>query len=85
MSDEPDFYDRVESASRNWTGEEWSPDRIVADLPLLSFEARVKFLDDFDAALDQPGVASNLRHYSELVGVRQRLDAMHHAMRKAGR
>ena len=86
MSDEnPDFLTKVETISRNWVGDEWSADRAVADFPLYEFADRARFLDDFDAELAKPDVASNLRRYSELVGVRRRLDTMHHAMRKAGR
>jgi hypothetical protein len=86
MPNEPDdFLSKVETISRNWVGSEWSPDRAVADFPLYEFADRARFLDDFDAELNKPDVASNLRRYSELVGVRRRLDVMHHQMRKAGR
>ena len=86
MPDEPDdFLTKVETISKNWVGEEWTPDRAIADFPLYDFAYRASFLDDFDAELAKPEVASNLRRYSELVGVRRRLDNLHHAMRKAGR
>jgi hypothetical protein len=85
MSDEnPDFISRIESISRNYTGDEWTPQRALQDWPLYDPAYRSSVLVDFDAELARIDT-SDLRKYSELTALRQRMDDMHHAMRKAGR
>ena len=85
MSDkEQDFIESVESRSRNWSGEEWTPDEALRKLPLYSFEARAELLDGLDYELSKMDT-SDLRKYSEATALRQRMDDMHHRLRKAGR
>ncbi len=84
MADEPDFLTRVETISRNWTGEEWTPERALQEFPLYDWSYRAAVLDDFDRELASADT-SDLRRYSQLTSVRQKMDNLHHALRKAGR
>jgi hypothetical protein len=80
----PDIIERIEKISRNWTGEEWTPDRALDEFHLYGHAKRVAILDDFDAEL-QNADTSNLRRYSDLTLLRRQMDNAHHALRKANR
>ncbi|MET4230186.1 hypothetical protein ABIA85_003453 [Bradyrhizobium sp. LA6.10] len=85
MSDEtPDFIERTASIAKNWTGEEWGPDKIIEEFQLYGHSRRSTTLDDMDQQLREMK-PSNLRRYAQLNALRRDLDRVHHALRKAGR
>jgi hypothetical protein len=84
MAEEPDFLTRVETISRNWTGEEWKPERALEEFTLYDAGYRASVLDDFDRELASADT-SDLRRYSKMTSMRQKMDNLHHALRKAGR
>jgi hypothetical protein len=85
MTDEtPDFIDRVRSISRNWTGEEFTPERAVDQFQLYGADFRAGVLDDYDRELAAADT-SDLRKYSQLTSLHSRLSQLHHNLRRAGR
>ena len=84
MTDGDDFLARIESISRNHTGEAWSPEAVKEAWPLYGADERANTLVDFDAALTSVDT-SDLRRYAQLTRLRQDLDVIHHTLRKVGR
>lgn len=85
MADEPDFIERAESISKNWTGEAFSEERMIQEFHLYGHAKRAATLDQFDAELTSASDPSSLRRYVRLNRLRTNLDRVHHALRKAGR
>lgn len=84
MADEPDFIERAENISKNWTGEPFSDDRMVEEFHLYGHVKRAQTLDAFDTELANADT-SDLKRFVRLDTLRHRMDQVHHALRKAGR
>jgi hypothetical protein len=84
MADAPDFLERADNISKNWTGEGISRDEVVNRFHLYSHQKRAEALDAFDSELRTTDT-SNLRRYSKLVALRRDMDHVHHNLRKVGR
>lgn len=85
MADEPDFIDRAENISKNWTGEAFSDDRLIQEFHLYGHAKRADALDQFDAELATTDTSKNFNRYVRLTSLRRNMDHVHHALRKAGR
>jgi hypothetical protein len=90
MADEPDFIERAEGISKNWTGEAYSDDRVVQEFHLYGHAKRAHALDALDAELsnvdgDLSAGTSAANRLVRLNTLRNRMDQVHHALRKAGR
>jgi hypothetical protein len=84
MADTPDFLERADNISKNWTGEGIDHGQVVERFHLYSLEKRAEALDAFDSEL-RTADTSNLRRYSKLVALRRDMDHVHHNLRKVGR
>ena len=85
MADGPDFMERTESISKNWTGEPFTEERLLQEFHLYGHAKRAEALDQFDAELAAPDAADNVNKFVRLSTLRRNMDRVHHALRKAGR
>lgn len=85
MADGPDFIERAESISKNWTGESFSEEQMLQEFHLYGHAKRAQALDQFDAELASPDAADNVNRFVQLSSLRRNMDRVHHALRKAGR
>ena len=82
--DEPDFIERAEKISENWTGEAFSPERTLEEFHLYGHAKRAAALDQFDTELANTN-PSNLRRYAELNDLHRRMRTAHANLRSVGR
>jgi hypothetical protein len=82
--DKPDFIERAETVSKNWTGEAFTDDRLIEEFHLYGHAKRAAALDQFDEDLATAD-PSNLNRFVRLTSLRRNLDHVHHRLRKAGR
>jgi hypothetical protein len=87
MTDDRDFIERAKGISRNWTGEEFSDDRLVHEFHLYGHAKRAEALDQFDAELaSQTDIPlEDAERVFRLQLLRGSLGEVHHSLRKAGR
>ncbi|MBR1005083.1 hypothetical protein ABIF65_003818 [Bradyrhizobium japonicum] len=82
--DDRNFVDRARDVSKNWDGEEMTPDGMLQEFQLYGYAKRSTFLDQIDKDY-QNADTSDLRKYHELVTLRRNMQQVHHTLRKAGR
>jgi hypothetical protein len=89
MSDENnetggDFLEDANSISKNWTGEEITPEKMIDLFALYGHSRRAAYLDNLDKQMKTPN-DSNLRKLSDLITLKGELSALHHRLRESGR
>jgi hypothetical protein len=82
--DERNMMDVARDVSKNWMGEEISPEGMLKEFQLYGHAKRAGILDQMDADYRNADT-SDLRKYHELVTFRRDAKQLHHTLRKAGR
>lgn len=86
MSDDENSIDVARNTSRNWTGEEMTPDAMLSEFKLFGHARRAQMLDQIDSEFKAMDVdESNLKKFAEYSGFRRNMHKLHHTLRKAGR
>jgi hypothetical protein len=87
-NDDRNFVDVAKDVSRNWSGEEITPDGMLNEFELFGPAKRAGILDDIDKDFRDASPSSDpsaLRKYSEMVTLRREMQRRHHTLRRAGR
>lgn len=86
MADEEDrnAIDVAKDVSRNWTGEEITPEGMLNEFELFGFQKRADILDQVDKDYRNADT-SDFNRYYDLVTLRRNMQGVHHTLRKAGR
>ncbi|MCK1304703.1 MULTISPECIES: hypothetical protein [unclassified Bradyrhizobium] len=82
--DDRNFIDAARDVSKNWSGEDISPDGMLQEFQLYGHAKRSGILDQIDTEYSNADT-SDLRKYHEMVTLRRNLKQVHHTLRKAGR
>jgi len=86
--DDRNTIDIAKDVSRNWSGEEMTPDGMLEEFELYGFAKRAGILDQVDQDFRDASPSSDtadLEKYHELVTLRREMQRRHHTLRKAGR
>lgn len=82
--DDRNFIDNARDVSKNWNGEEITPDGMLKEFQLYGHAKRSGILDQVDKDYRNADT-SDLRKYNELVTLRRNMKQVHHTLRRAGR
>ncbi|MET4526530.1 hypothetical protein [Bradyrhizobium sp. JR18.2] len=82
--DDRNFVETARDISKNWDGEELTPDGMLQEFQLYGYAKRSGILDQIDKDY-QKADTSDLRKYSEMAMLRRNMKQVHHTLRKAGR
>jgi hypothetical protein len=74
----------LDSLAQAYSGEPFNTEGMVQNFPRHGHDDRAAILVQFDQALDRLDT-SDLRRYTRLTSLRERLDGVHRRLRSAGR
>jgi hypothetical protein len=86
MSNEHDNpLDGLDIVSQAHRGKAFDPDDVVREFPLRSHDDRAAIIVQIDQGLDMMDAGADLRRYTRMTSLRERLNGLHRELRRAGR
>jgi hypothetical protein len=87
MEDDRNFIERAQSVTEKLDGEPMSVEEMVDDFALYGLKKRADALENIDTEMrgEIGSGAHALRRHARLIGLRQKMGAVHDALRKARR
>jgi hypothetical protein len=87
MEDDRNFIERAESETQKLYGEPMSVETVADDFALYGLKKRAAALENIDDELrgEIGSGAHALRRHARLIGLRQKMSDVHHALRRAER